>query len=151
MFHVIQTCLVSLVLDIRLNTLAFKFFITSGTHIPAFGALLLLQLPLHLLVLMLKEKDTGSSILHKQFVVLLYILDCSLKYNLMNLRLLKLIKLLILQKKIFLTNSNILLHHFIFFYQLFMNFHYIINCNSIIINTKIINITIKSSFFHIIC
>ena len=47
-------CLVSLVLDIRLNTLTSKFFTTSGTHIFAYGSLILLQLPLHLLVLILK-------------------------------------------------------------------------------------------------
>ena len=45
-------CLVSLVLDIRLNTLTFKSFIASGTHIFAYGSLILLQLPLHLLVFM---------------------------------------------------------------------------------------------------
>ena len=41
-------------LDIRLNTLTFKSFITSGTHIFAYGSFILLQLPLHLLVLILK-------------------------------------------------------------------------------------------------
>ena len=46
--------LVSLVLDIRLNTLTFKVFIMSGTHIFAYGLLILLQLPLHLLILILK-------------------------------------------------------------------------------------------------
>ena len=45
---------VSLVLDIRLNTLTFKSFTTSGTQILAYGSLILLQLPLHLLVLTLK-------------------------------------------------------------------------------------------------
>ena len=50
---------VSLVLEIRLNTLTFKFFATSGTHIFAYGylillQLILLQLPLHFPVLMLK-------------------------------------------------------------------------------------------------
>ena len=44
---------VSLVLDIRLNTFAFKSFTTSGTHIFAYGSLILLQLPLHLLALIL--------------------------------------------------------------------------------------------------
>ena len=44
-------CLVSLVLDIRLNTLIFKCFTTSGTQI---FQLILLQLPLHLLVSILK-------------------------------------------------------------------------------------------------
>ena len=52
-FHAIL-CLVSLVLDIRLNTLTFKSFTTSGTHIFAYESLILLQLPLHLLVLILK-------------------------------------------------------------------------------------------------
>ena len=51
-----SVCLVSLVLDIR-------FLITSGTHLFAYGSLLLLQLPLHLLVLELKGYNTGSSLL----------------------------------------------------------------------------------------
>ena len=56
-------CLLSLVLDIRLNTLTFKFFATSGTHIFACGSLIFLQLPPHLLVLMLKGQNTGSLLL----------------------------------------------------------------------------------------
>ena len=56
-------CLVSLVPDIRLNTLTFKFFKTSRTHIFAYGSSILLQLPLHLLVLILKGSNTGSSLL----------------------------------------------------------------------------------------
>ena len=48
--------LVSLLLNIRLKTLTFKFFTTSGTHIFTKGSLILLQLPLHLLLLILKEK-----------------------------------------------------------------------------------------------
>ena len=56
-------CLVSLVLDIKLNTLTFKFLITSGTHNFAYGLLLLLQLPLHLLVFNTKgEKDRPFTI-----------------------------------------------------------------------------------------
>ena len=47
-------CRVSLVLDIKLNTLKFKSFTTSGTHIFAYGSLILLQLPLNLLILILK-------------------------------------------------------------------------------------------------
>ena len=47
-------CLVLLVLEIRLNTLIFKSFTKSGTHIFAYGSLTLLQPPLHLLVLILK-------------------------------------------------------------------------------------------------
>ena len=65
-------CLVSLVLDMntwlidlinRLNTLTFKTFTTSGTHILAHGSLILLQLPLYLLVLILKGKNTGLLLL----------------------------------------------------------------------------------------
>ena len=41
------------VLDIRLNTLTFMFLTTSGTHNFAFESLILLQLPLHLLILTL--------------------------------------------------------------------------------------------------
>ena len=48
--------LVSLVFDIRLNILTFKFFTTSGTHIFAYGSLILLQLPQYLLVLILRIK-----------------------------------------------------------------------------------------------
>ena len=47
-------CLVSLVVVIRLNTLTFKFYITSGTQILTYGSLILLQLPLHLFILILK-------------------------------------------------------------------------------------------------
>ena len=54
-------CLLSLVLDFRLNTLTFKFFTTSGTQIFAYGWLILLQLPTHLLVLILNGKKAGSS------------------------------------------------------------------------------------------
>ena len=46
-------CLVSLVLDTRLNTLVFMFLTASGTHNFAYGSLMLLQLPLHLFVLIL--------------------------------------------------------------------------------------------------
>ena len=45
--------LVSLVLDIKLNTLMFIFYITSGIHNFSNGSLILLQLRLHLLFLML--------------------------------------------------------------------------------------------------
>ena len=47
-------CLVSLVLDIRLNTLTFKSFTVSGTQHFAYGLLMLLQLPLNLFILILK-------------------------------------------------------------------------------------------------
>ena len=38
-------CLVSLVLDIRLNTLTFMFLIVSGTYDLAYGSLTVLQVP----------------------------------------------------------------------------------------------------------
>ena len=47
-------CLISLDLDIKLNTLTFMFLIRSGTHISAYGSVILLQLLPHLLVLILK-------------------------------------------------------------------------------------------------
>ena len=52
-------CLASLVIDIRLNALRFKFFKTSGTHNFAYKSLMLLWLPLHLCVLILKGKKYG--------------------------------------------------------------------------------------------
>ena len=54
-------CLVSLVLDIKLNTLTFRILPTSGTQSFAWGLLILFQLLLNLLVLILKAKNTGSS------------------------------------------------------------------------------------------
>ena len=59
--HVID--LVSLVNDIRLNTLAFKFFTASETQILAYGSLILLQLPLHLFILTLKRWNIGLLLL----------------------------------------------------------------------------------------
>ena len=47
-------CLVSLVVDIKLNTLTFKSFTVSGTQTFDYGSLMLLQLPLHLFTLILK-------------------------------------------------------------------------------------------------
>ena len=55
-------CIVSLVLDIRLNAKLFKFLTTSGIHNFPYGSSILLQLPLHLLVLILKGKNKGSSL-----------------------------------------------------------------------------------------
>ena len=56
-------CLVSLVVDIKLNTLKFKSFTASGTHIFVYGSLILLHVPLHLLALLLKGYNTGSLLL----------------------------------------------------------------------------------------
>ena len=46
--------LISVVLDIRLNTLAFMFLVTSGIHNFTYESLILLQLPLHLSILTLQ-------------------------------------------------------------------------------------------------
>ena len=59
--------LVSLVPDTRLSTLTFTFFTMSRTHNFACGLLILLELPLHLFVLILKGKYTGSSPLTSSF------------------------------------------------------------------------------------
>ena len=56
-------CLASLVLHIRINVLTFKFLTTSATHNLAYGLLILLQLPSHLLTSILKGKNTVSSLL----------------------------------------------------------------------------------------
>ena len=66
MFHAILY--VSLVLDIRLNTLRFKSFTTSGTHVFGYGSLIILQLPLHLLFLILKLITSGLT-LHARFFI----------------------------------------------------------------------------------
>ena len=47
-------CLVSLVLDIRLNNLIFMFLATLGIHNLAHGLLISFQLPLHLLTRILE-------------------------------------------------------------------------------------------------
>ena len=48
------TDLVSLINEIKLNALTFKFFTVSEIQVLAYGSLILLQLPLHLLILILK-------------------------------------------------------------------------------------------------
>ena len=53
--------LISLVPDTRLSNLTFKSFTISGTHNFAYGLLILLKLQLHLFILTLKGKNTGSS------------------------------------------------------------------------------------------
>ena len=62
-------CLVSLFSDIKLKILRLIFLATSATHNSAYGSLILLQIPLYLLVLILKGKDAVSSLL--KFLVLL--------------------------------------------------------------------------------
>ena len=49
--HIIY--LVSLILDIKFNTLTFMFLIIYGAHNLGYGSLILLQLPMHLFTLIL--------------------------------------------------------------------------------------------------
>ena len=77
--HII--CIVSLILDIRLNTFTFKLLVISGIQIFAYGLFMLPQLPPHLFTLILY----GSLLLTSIFLVLLYILDYSLKHILKSL------------------------------------------------------------------
>ena len=53
LFPLCSICLVSLVLDIKLNTLTFMFLMVSGTYYLPYGSLIVLQLPLHLFIVML--------------------------------------------------------------------------------------------------
>ena len=62
-------CLVSLFSDIKLKILRLIFLATSATHNSVYGSLILLQIPLYLLVSILKGKDAVSSLL--KFLVLL--------------------------------------------------------------------------------
>ena len=53
--HLHVSChFIHLVNDIKLNTLTFNFFTVSETQILAYGSLILLQLPLHLFILIIK-------------------------------------------------------------------------------------------------
>ena len=109
-------CLASLVLDIRLNTLTFKFFTTSGTHIFPYGSLMLLQLPPYLLALILKGKTAGSSLLTLTIsgLTLNYWLFIEIRFNEFTLGKLQL-KNIIAEINIFFTNSNII-YYAVFFY-----------------------------------
>ena len=113
--------LVSLVLDVRLNTLTFKFFITLGTQIFAYGSVILLQLPLHLLVLILKGKNTGSSQLTLTICGLSLHLWLFIEIQLIEFTLVKLGQIVNPAKNTFLTNPNILLHYVIFSHQIIVN------------------------------
>ena len=78
-------------------------------------------------------------------MVLVYILDCLLKFKLKLL--VKVDKNANPVRKHFLINLSILVHYVIFIHQIIVNVYNTINCNSMIVNTKIINITIKYSLF----
>ena len=106
---------VLLVLDMRLNTLTFKFFITSGTYIYACGSLILLQLPLNLLVFMLKEKNTGSLLLTLTIRGLTLRSWLIMEIQLNEFMLVKIDKIVNPEKNAFLAKSKILLHYVIFF------------------------------------
>ena len=107
--------LASILLDIRLNTLAFNFLRRLGTHSFAYGLLILLQLPLHLFVLILKGKKRDS--------LLLTLTICGLTlHSLLFLEMqrnqytqVKVNKNANPVKKHFLTNPSILLYYIILF------------------------------------
>ena len=96
--------------------LTFEFLTTSGTNNFAYGSLILLQLPLHLLILILKGKNIGSS--------LLTITICDLTLNswlFIEIHFNEFIlgklqpKKIIAEINISFTNPNILLYYVIFF------------------------------------
>ena len=109
-------CLASLVSDIRMNTLAFTFLTTSGTDSFAYGLLILLQLPLHLLILILKGKKhrlipkitIGAPTLHSR-------LFTQMHFNELTLGKLQ-PKSIIAEIYICFINPNILLYYFILFH-----------------------------------
>ena len=127
--------LFSLLPNIRLNTLTFKFYTTSGTHSFVYGLLILLQLPLHSFFLILKGKKI--LILHSSFFI---------EIQLNKFTLVKVDKNTNLVKKHFLINPNILycllFIHTILDDQIFTNVWHINSRNCPINNTKVINIPI---------
>ena len=83
-------------------------------------------------------------------MVLFYTPDCSLKYNLMNLHLLK---MLIPQKTFFNKLKHFVLFYFVFCNKIIMKWNIFssIYCRiGLIINTKFIHISIKSGVFFIL-
>ena len=112
-------CLVLLVLGIRLNILTFKFFTTSGTHNFAYGPLILLQLPLHLLILILKGKNAGSSLLTLTISGLTYFTLLIIHWNIAQqiYKFVKVDKNANPVKKIFLINPKVL-YYTSFSYQI---------------------------------
>ena len=97
------------------------FLRTSGTHNFAYGSLILLQLPLHLLVLILKGKNAGSSLLTLTIsgLTLHYWLFIETHFNEFPFDKLQ-PKNIIAVKKHFLINPNIL-YYVMFFNQILMN------------------------------
>ena len=108
--------LVSLVPDTRLNTLTFTFFTTSGTHNFAHGLLILLQLPLHLFVLILRRRNTGSSPLTLTIYNLTLHFWLFVEIQLNEFMLVKVDKNINPLKKHFLINPSILLYYVILFH-----------------------------------
>ena len=134
-------CLVSLVLDIKLTTLTFKFFTTSETHSFAYGSLILWQLPVHLLILILKGKKTGSLplalttcglTLHSRLFI-------EIQLNEIQLTPVKVDKNINPIKKHFLINQTFYtILYVIYKHQIFMSVWYTNSRNCNLINTKIL-------------
>ena len=89
-----------------------------------------------------KEKNTGSSWLTLTICGLTLHSWLFIKIQLNKFMSVKADKNFNPVKKHFLINPSILLYYAIFFHQIIVNVQYIINCNSITINTKIINVPI---------
>ena len=110
-------CLVLLVLEIRSNTLMFKFFTTSGTQIFAYGWLILLQLLLHLLVLILNGNTCSSPLtLRTCGLVLNAWLFIEIRIN--EFTLVKLDKIVNPTKKHFFNKSKRFYLHYVIFFSL---------------------------------
>ena len=109
-------CLDSLNIDIRLDALTLKFLKTSGTHNFAYRSLILLQLPLQLLVLILKGKNTSLSTLRLIICGLTLHSLLFIEIQLNEFTLVKVDKDANHVKKHILISPNILLHYVILFY-----------------------------------
>ena len=107
--------LFSLIPATRLNILTFKYYTTSGTHNFASGLLTLLHLPLPLLVLTLKGKNTGSSPLKLTICGLALHFWLFIKIQLNEFMPVQVDKNTSPVRKHLLINPRILLHYVIFF------------------------------------
>ena len=106
--------LVSLVNDTRLNTLTFNFFTVTETQILAYGSLILLQLPIHFFILILKGQNIGLILL----LLIIYglTLDSWFFIEIHFNTFVKFNKTVNTKTKTFLTKLNILIYTILFFF-----------------------------------
>ena len=114
--HIHSMCFVSLVLDIKLNILTFNFLPTSETLNFVNGLLILLQLPLHLLILILKGEKIDPLLLTLTVGGLTLYSWLFIEIQLNKFTLVKVYKNPNPVKKYFLINPNTLLHYVILFH-----------------------------------